>query len=133
MGAAAAAAPAAAKPKAKAKAKAQAKARAKAPAVPLADHATMGLFAPAVIVGMSLTSDAFIAKARGKGIGFHSKAINAFCERFAIPAKKRQGFIKTAKNVGHALGMLLPGGHFEEGVFGKQVMQLWKDYGVDRW
>merc|ERR1712083_60630 len=124
---AAAAAPAAAKPKAKAKAKV------KAPPVPLAEQAAMGLYAPAVVAGAALIGDDMIKKARGKGIGLHSKAINAFCERFEIPAKKRQGFIKTAKNVGHDLGMLLPGGHFTEGMFGKQAMQWWKDMGVDRW
>mmetsp|Transcript_85679 Transcript_85679/g.255382 ORF Transcript_85679/g.255382 Transcript_85679/m.255382 type:complete len:216 (+) Transcript_85679:65-712(+) len=125
------------KPKAKAKAKARPKAKAKArpkpPPEPLADQAVTGIFAPLVIAGHAVVGEPFVTKARGKGIGLHSKAITAFCETFAIPNKKRQGFIKTAKSVGHDLGFLIPGGHFGDGLLGNQAMQWWQDAGIDKW
>lgn len=121
-------------PKAKAKAKAKGKAKIKAkPPVPLDQQVTEGIFAPVVLGGSAVFGDDFVKKARGKGIGLHSNAINAFCQRFAIPVKKRQGFIKTAKKVGHDLGMLPPGGHFAEAPLKEPAMQLWKDWGIDRW
>eukprot|EP00420_Gonyaulax_spinifera_P035088 CAMPEP_0197884368 /NCGR_PEP_ID=MMETSP1439-20131203/10844_1 /TAXON_ID=66791 /ORGANISM="Gonyaulax spinifera, Strain CCMP409" /LENGTH=208 /DNA_ID=CAMNT_0043504097 /DNA_START=104 /DNA_END=730 /DNA_ORIENTATION=+ len=124
----------AAKPKAKAKAKPKAKAKAKkAPPLPLSEQAGEGIFAPLVLAGHATVGEPFVTKARGKGIGLHSKAITAFCERFAIPNKKRQGFIKTAKVTGHDLGFLIPGGHFGDGLFGGLAMDFWNWAGIDKW
>mmetsp|Transcript_25812 Transcript_25812/g.60062 ORF Transcript_25812/g.60062 Transcript_25812/m.60062 type:complete len:196 (-) Transcript_25812:154-741(-) len=121
-----------AKAKARPRPKAKAKAKAKAP-VPLMKQASEGIFAPVMLAGQATVGEPFVTKARGKGIGLHAKAITAFCETFSIDNKKRQGFIKTAKTTGHDLGFLIPGGHFGDGLFGKQAMQFWKDLGIDRW
>mmetsp|Transcript_135005 Transcript_135005/g.262902 ORF Transcript_135005/g.262902 Transcript_135005/m.262902 type:complete len:231 (-) Transcript_135005:117-809(-) len=125
-----------AKPTPKAKAKPVPKAKAKvkkAPPVPLAEQAQEGIFAPLMIAGQATVGEPFVTKARGKGIGLHAKAIGAFCEQFAINNKKKQGFVKTAKVTGHDLGFLIPGGHFGDGLFGPQAMDLWKALKIDKW
>eukprot|EP00930_Biecheleria_cincta_P036332 TRINITY_DN24923_c0_g1_i1.p1 TRINITY_DN24923_c0_g1~~TRINITY_DN24923_c0_g1_i1.p1 ORF type:complete len:248 (-),score=52.95 TRINITY_DN24923_c0_g1_i1:184-885(-) len=120
-----AAAPAAkAQPKAKAKAKGKAVAKKNVP--PLAVQIGEGVFAPAVTAGYAILGQTFIEKVRGKGIELHSRTITDFCTTFALPSKKRQGFIKTAKKTGHDLGMLVEGGHFDEGLFGHQAMAFYE-------
>uniref|UniRef100_A0A7S2F1A3 Uncharacterized protein n=1 Tax=Alexandrium andersonii TaxID=327968 RepID=A0A7S2F1A3_9DINO len=136
LAAAAEGADAGAAPKAKARPRPKAKAKAKAmkrPPPPLAEQAGEGLFAPIVLAGHAIVGEPFVVKARGKGIFLHTKVITAFCEAFAVPNRKRQGFIKTAKTTGHDLGMLVPGGHFGDGLLGEQAMQWWKDVGADQW
>jgi len=97
------------------------------------EQAQEGIFAPLMIAGQATVGEPFVTKARGKGIGLHAKAITAFCETFAINNKRKQGFIKTAKVTGHDLGFLIKGGHFGDGMFGNQAMDLWKASGIDKW
>mmetsp|Transcript_9189 Transcript_9189/g.24968 ORF Transcript_9189/g.24968 Transcript_9189/m.24968 type:complete len:170 (+) Transcript_9189:69-578(+) len=125
-------APPAPEPKAKAKGKAAPK-KAKPPPQPMGEQITTGLFAPAVFAGYFLLGERFVDRVRGKGIGLHSQVINLFCGTFAIPSKKRQGFIKTAKKTGHDLGFLIPGGYFGDGLAGPGMLDWYKSSGIDRW
>mmetsp|Transcript_34945 Transcript_34945/g.89767 ORF Transcript_34945/g.89767 Transcript_34945/m.89767 type:complete len:204 (-) Transcript_34945:242-853(-) len=103
------------------------------PKVPVAEQLTAGIMAPVVVIGYAIFGEPFVGKVRGKGIGLHSQAITAFCQRFAIQTKKRQGFIKTAKKTGHDLGFLVPGGWWGNGLVGEQAMEWYKESGIDRW
>jgi len=122
-----------AKAKGKAKAKAAPKAKAKRPPTPIMEQFTTGIMAPVVLAGYWLLGERFVDRVRGKGIGLHSQVINLFCATFAIPSRKRQGFIKTAKKTGHDLGFLIPGGWFGDGIAGEGALDWYKQSGIDRW
>jgi len=92
------------------------------------EHLKDGIFAWSILVGYGLFGETFIARLRGKGIQLHSQAINAFCERYAIPKKVNQRYIATAKRNGHDLGFLVDGQKlFGDGIFGKEAMAWWKE------
>jgi len=86
-----------------------------------------------MLLGYALIGERVVAKIRSKGILLHSKAITSYCEQFAVPTKKKQGFIKTAKKTGHDLGFLIPGGHFGDGLVGEKGMELYEQSGIDKW
>jgi len=120
-------------PKAKAKAKAQPKASPAKPLEPMLDQITTGIFAGAVFAGYAVLGERLVDRLRGKGIGLHAEVINSFCQRFAIPSRTRQGFIKTAKKTGHDLGFLIPGGYFGDGMVGPGGMEWYKNSGIEKW
>jgi hypothetical protein len=94
------------------------------------DHLKDGVFAWSILLGYGLFGETFVARVRGKGIQLHSQAINAFCERYAIPKKINQKYIQTAKRNGHDLGFLVDGQKlFGDGIFGVEALAWWKEQG----
>ena len=64
------------------------------------------MFAPIVIKVRSLMGNKEFNQLRGKVIALHSQVITNFCNSVGINSKKRQNFIKIAKNNGKLLGFL---------------------------
>lgn len=64
------------------------------------------MFAPLVVLVRNLIGTPKFNKVRGQAIALHSKVITNFCNRFGIPSKERQSFIRMARDHGKTLGLL---------------------------
>lgn len=127
---------AAAAPKAKAEAapKAAPKKKAKKAVPPLVDQVFQGPWAPLITLGCAVVGEPLTFAIRSKGIMIHTKVITEFCTTFNMPSKRRQGWIKLAKNTGHDdMGMLVEGGHFGDGLLGPAGIEFWKESGLEKW
>lgn len=64
------------------------------------------MFAPMVLLIRNIMGTPKFNRLRGQAIALHSKTITKFCNRFGIDSKKRQAWIRTARDNGQKLGFL---------------------------
>jgi hypothetical protein len=64
------------------------------------------MFAPMVLLVRNIMGTPKFNQLRGQAIALHSKTITKFCHRFGIDSKKRQAWIRAARDNGQRLGFL---------------------------